>query len=235
MSKATPNQPSQEATPEITAEQVGDYLAKHPEFFDQQRELLHRLAIPHLGSSQAASLIERQVASLRTENTELTQRLSRLLANARTNDQLFNKTKRLLLRLIASDSLIQIRDRLEKLMQSEFGSSTCRLWFSDEIPAVPANASMPMTQTIAGIARFVTAEQPLCGILRAEENELLFGEAAERAGSAAVVPLRVEERLIGLLAIASEARDYYRDNIDTSVLTFIGDLTAAIIHRVSQR
>ena len=48
---------------EPDAEQVAEFLNSHPDFFDDQAELLSQLRLPH-PSGTAVSLIERQIQVL---------------------------------------------------------------------------------------------------------------------------------------------------------------------------
>src|SRR5690554_3781218 len=85
-------------------EQVMEFLARHPDFFSRHPEILESLALPH-DSGHAISLVERQVAVLRQRNVELRHRLNELIDNARANDELFDRSKRLVLNLVDSQTL----------------------------------------------------------------------------------------------------------------------------------
>lgn len=233
MTEATKSQRPEIAESTLTPEQVSDYLAGHPEFFEEHRGVLNSLSIPHTNSGQSTSLIERQVASLRNDNARLTQRLNSLIENARTNDQLFEKTKSLLLTLVAANTVIQVRDRIEAAMPEDFGSACCRLRLINDSAGLPDELLLSEQELRSKAERLLTSNQPFCGLLKEEECSLLFADQAELVGSAAVMPLRAGGRLVGVLAIANQDRDYYRDNMDTSLLTFIGDVTATIIDRLT--
>lgn len=233
MTEATKSQQPETAESNLTSEQVSHYLANHPEFFEEHRGILNSLSIPHIGSGQSTSLIERQVASLRNDNAKLTQRLNSLIENARTNDQLFDKTKSLLLALVAANTAIQVRDRIEAAMHEDFGSACCRLWLIDNSADLPGEILLSEQEIRNKAERLITPNQPFCGLLKEEECSLLFTDQAGLVGSAAVMPLRVGDHLVGVLAIANQDRNYYRDNMDTSLLTFIGDVAAAIIDRLT--
>src|SRR5690625_6836720 len=87
---------------QLTADQVSEYLQEHRDFFVHNEHLLADLSLPH-ESGPAVSLVERQVSVLRERNMDVRHRLSKLLDNARENDKLFDKTKRLVLALIEGD------------------------------------------------------------------------------------------------------------------------------------
>ena len=105
----------------IRDEQVAEYLRSNPDFFKQQPGLLADLTLPH-ESGNAISLVERQVSILRERNMDMRHRMSSLLDNARDNDRLFDKTKRLVLALLEGKSFkrrrrlaaVQLRQRFQK-------------------------------------------------------------------------------------------------------------------------
>ena len=74
------------------------YLKDHPAFFIDQDDLLAQLRIPHLRGS-SISLVERQVAVLRERNIDMRNRLTHLMDVARDNDRLFEKTRRLVMKM----------------------------------------------------------------------------------------------------------------------------------------
>ena len=96
----------------LTDTDIVQYLQDHPDFFIAKDDLLSGLRIPH-DSGQATSLIERQLAIYRERNVELRQRLTDLLENARRNDKLFGKTRRLVLALIDAKNWIDVEAALD--------------------------------------------------------------------------------------------------------------------------
>jgi len=103
----------------LTEEQVCDFLRKHSNFFYRNPDLLAEMSLPH-DSGEAVSLVERQVSLLRERNIDMRHRLSKLLDNARANDVLFDKTRRLLLTLLEGTSLTQLVDSLHFSLDRDF-------------------------------------------------------------------------------------------------------------------
>ncbi len=209
--------------------QVADYLRNNIRFFEENPELLDGLAIPHRAGG-SVSLIERQVASLREENTRLKRQLSTLIKHAHDNDTLFGKTRALSLQLMQTRNYDQLRECIETAMVDEFNATVCRLWWlganSERAPALEPGA---VSDTLT---RMVGKDEIFCGLLRKDESALLFGEQANQAASAAVLTLHHDDELIAVLAIANEDRDYYRDSMGTSMLSYIGELlTQAMVMR----
>lgn len=219
--KQTPEQP------ETTPQQVADYLISHPDFLEINSYLLTELTVKHQ-SGQSISLVERQVAALRQENQQLKQQLSTLIANAQQNDQLLEKSRRLVLKLIECNSSEDIRRQLESALMDEFTCSAAKLWLLDN-KADEKTGQLSRTTAETELARFIGKKHPYCGLLREQEKHVLFTEQADKVGSAAVLPLYSENQVIGLLAIANADKNYYRENMSTSLLSYVGQVTTQLI------
>jgi len=211
---------------EATPQQVADFLLSHPDFLEEHSYLLTELTVKHQ-SGQSISLVERQVAALRQENQQLKQQLSTLISNAQLNDQLLEKTKALILQLIASDGCSEIQSQIEFTLVNDFGSSTCKLLLVTSKEGA-GHISYPEIKT--ALSRFVEKDHAYCGLLREQEKQLLFAEQAEHVGSAAVLPLRSNGELIALLAIGNADKDYYRENMSTGLLDYIGQVTTTLLN-----
>jgi hypothetical protein len=210
-------------------EQIVHYLEQHPEFFELHSSLLNSLSIPHKAQGQTVSLIERQVASLRDENKHLKRQLDTIINNAGENEALMDKTKKLILSLITARSFDQLKLLVERSMTREFGSNCCRLW------QVVENGTDLKTQRISvldadkHLKRIVGDKHVKCGILKDQEKQWLFEEKAELIGSAATLPLFSENKLVGVLSIGNNDPDYYRNNMSTSLLSYLGSVIARVL------
>src|SRR5690606_10993642 len=157
----------------LDPEQVADYLRHHPEFFVDHQELLGDLFLPH-ESGPAVSLVERQLSILRERNIDLRNRLRKLLDNARENDKLFEKTKRLVLTLLEVQDLPDIVDALHYCFDKEFGIRyTSLLLFGSEtrIPGSQAKV-IPLVDARNHLGALLKSNRAMCGTLG--QNELNF-------------------------------------------------------------
>ncbi len=211
----------------LDAEQVADFLQENPDFFSNRPDLLCDLTIPHQ-RGQAVSLVERQVALLRERNIDLRRRLAELLENANKNNELFENTRQLVLDLMEATSLIELTTALQRSLKHDFNiefSCLCLLTGQQEaLPPLVRCASEQQAQ--AAIGNLLTAQQVVCGVLRKEELQFLFGDAAAAVGSAAVLPL-LAERHIGVLAVGSKDPLHYQSGMGTVFLNYI----AAMLNR----
>lgn len=210
---------------DATPQQVADYLLSHPDFLEINSYLLTELTVKHQ-SGHSISLIERQVSALRQENQQLKQQLSTLINNAVQNDQLLEKSKALILELVDCNSNSDIQSRIEAMLINNFTSSACKLWLLADTSHAGHLSHQEVNTTLA---RFVEKNYAYCGLLREQEKLLLFADQTEHVGSAAVLTLRDNDKLIALLAIGHADKDYYRENMSTSLLDYIGQVTAKLL------
>lgn len=208
----------------VTEAQVADYLRKHPDFFVKQPGLLADLRLPH-ESGEAVSLIERQVAVLRERNMDMRHRLSKLLDNARDNDKLFDKTKRLVLALLEGQDLATTINSLFYSFDNDFQIHYTTLLIYGDKDTLKADRARVVTLAEARpfIGNLLKANRAMCGTFSEEETTYLFGESAKEIGSVAVVPL-IHGNSFGLLAIGNRDPQYYRSSMGTLFLSYIAEV-----------
>jgi uncharacterized protein len=229
MSDAPSNTSQTTTAEEATPQQVADYLINHPNFFDTNHRLLTALNFKHQ-SGQSVSLIERQVAALRQEKKQLKQQLDTFVGNAKKNDLLLEKTKILILALVRCSDNNEIQSTIENRLLEEFASSACKLWLFTEDARTNG---LSLQQANTELTRFTQKKHAFCGLLGEQEKSLLFADQASHAGSAAVLPLHNNGTLIALLAIGNADESYYRENMSTTLLDYIGHITAELLSRES--
>lgn len=213
----------------LSAEAVVDYLRNHPDFFEEHPDLLADISLPH-ASGNAISLIERQVGILRERNADLQEKLGQLMATARDNDQLFDKTKRLVLSLLEVKTLPDIIEALYESLSSDFQVSHYNLLLLGDKHALPQSQAkvVGIEEANDRIGTLLRTNRTVCGVLRAEELQLLFGDRSEEVGSAAVIPLS-HGQTFGLLALGHTDPHYYRSSMGTLYLSYIADILNRLI------
>ncbi len=218
---------------DLQPEEVAAWLRRNPEFFQDNEQLLELLRLPD-ARGEAVSLLERQAQVLRDRNQSLRDRLRRLLDVARENEQLFAKTRELVLALIEARSTEQLLSSLVSSLKRDFGSDAVTLLVYDR--------DLDLTGEIRGNVRclaFPDLPEPLqvllrngkaiCGTLRPDEIRALFPEQADEIQSAAMVPLEHEGRQ-GLLAIGSGDVHHFRSSLDTLFISHIGEVLSRRLH-----
>ena len=217
----------------LTGDQVAAWLRDHTDFFQGRQELLEMLRLPD-PRGEAVSLLERQAQILRERNHELRDRLNGLLAVARENDQLFEKTRQLVLTLIEARSAEQLFGQLIHSLQEDFGADTVSLLVYDR--------DLDLTGELRSRVRCLAAAdlhealqlllrngKAICGVLREVELEQLFPHHAEQVKSAAMVPLEWQGRQ-GLLAIGSFDPLHFPSSLGPLFIRHIGDVLSRRMH-----
>jgi len=219
--------------PTVSAESVSAFLAANPDFFLHHTKLLHSLRLPH-DSGNAVSLIEKQVSVLRDKNVELRNRLSQLIDNARENDILFDKTRRLVLSLLEAEELGDFIDALLYSLDSDFQVQFSSLVIFDDRLQGAIGPARIYNQKDASKAfpKLWRVNKTLCGQLPREDLRELFPKNIQVIASAAVTPLNCHGSAVGLLAVANRDPEYYRSSMGTLFLGYIGEIVNRCLPRL---
>lgn len=221
---------------ELSEQAIHDYLAAHPDFFENHPALLNGLNLPH-ASGGTISLVERQVSVLRQKDLKLEKKLKELIGVARANDLLSAKIHELTLQLMATADLKSTIVALEVGMRSGFGADQAVLVIFgdpggfDDIDAgrffrvIEKNAD-----ALSPFKTFLGGSSARCGQIRDAQRDFLFQEDADEVGSAALVPLSSGTD-IGFLAIGSADADRFHPGMSIDFLTRLGGLVTSALKR----
>jgi len=216
--------------------QVIEFLRDNPAFFEDNPEALTELRVSH-PTGKAVSLIERQVELLRDQNAVLKERLLDLVQVARDNDRLNNRIHLLLMALLDADSLNRLVDTLHEHLHTEFNADAVALhlrgFADDRIRESGACVLGDDDRARALFAAPLDSGKPLCGGLRPEQLDYLFGERAQGIESAAVIPFGGSD-LGGLIAIGSREQQRFFPGMGTVFLGHLGELVGRLTARIQQ-
>lgn len=213
----------------MNADEVAAYLDAHPDFLSQHGELFTRITVPHPHGGQAITLAERQLHALRDKIGQLERKLAELIRFGEENDEIGEKVHRLSLALLESDTYVVLRDALFQSLVEDFSVPyvAMRIW---NVPlAHDEDEFLPVSEALcfqAGDLR-----HPYCGAPGNIEVLGWLGEAGPHVRSVALIPLRRDAQVFGLLVLASEDAERFYPEMGTLYLTRIGDLTAAALRR----
>ncbi len=215
-------------------QEVADYLRTHPDLFIHRPELLTGLRVPH-DCGPAVSLIEYQVRLLRGRNDALKRKLDELIAAARENDRITDRLFHLAEALLAADGLVNLMERLERVLRQEFrvDQVVVRLFdpagrLPEELHSYTIDREDPSLQ--ARFASFFATGRPLCGRLQDAQTRFLFGDKAERVGSAVLIPIGPHARY-GVVAAADRNPDRFHPGMGTVMLQHMSRLLGAALGR----
>lgn len=219
---------------ELTPETVAAWLQNNPDFFSGREDLLASLRLPH-ESGGAVSLVERQLGVLRDRNVEMRQRLNNLINVARDNDILFEKTRSLILDIVAADNLDDLVHSVQSALQNDFSAdvSALTLFAQEEAYELSRGRVVPLHEAKASINSILSSSRAVCGTLRPQEMSFLFNEDSQQIGSAAAAPL-VNGNIMGVLAVGSYDPNYYRSSMGTLFLNYVGEVLNLVLPRHMQ-
>ena len=221
--------------PDVTDRDIVDYLRKHPHFLAERPALLAEIDLPHVGGSGAISLVERQVAILRERNMDMRHRLNHLLDNARTNDVLFDKSKRLILSLLSLSDSNDLLPTFFTYLHNEFAIqySQLLLFPSNECHfTLPSNRYTQLLNKSLATEKLPTLlnnKRAICGQLKNDETTFIFRRDADFIRSTATATLTLNHQTIGLLVLGNTDPNYYSSTMNTLFLTFITDVLSQLL------
>ena len=213
----------------MNADEVAAYLDAHPDFLSEHGELFTRITVPHPHGGHAITLAERQLHALREKIGQLEGKLAELIRFGEENDEIGEKVHRLSLALLESDTYVVLRDALVQSLVEDFSVPyvAIRIW------NVPLSHDEDEFLPVSEALRFQAGDMrhPYCGTPGHIEVLGWLGEVAPHVRSVALIPLRRDAQVFGLLALASEDAERFYPEMGTLYLTRIGDLTASALRR----
>ncbi len=221
----------QAKTSDLSPAEVAAYLKNNPEFFLKFESLLGDMQLPQ-SSGSAVSLVERQVSILRQEASDAKARLDEYVESARKNNEIFDKSRNLILGMMEADNADQFFAALETSFRDDFQSSAYHLIVFSDTPHQINHFSTTVSEMAAKdyIGGLLRAKQPTLGVLRQSEQDFLFRHQSSQVRSAAVLSVR-KNRQIAMLALGSEDVNYFQPGMGTLFLGFIADALAKLLPR----
>ena len=216
----------------ITEDDIANFLANTPDFFERHAELLATVQLSSGHGSRAVSLQERQAGLLRDKIRTLESKVVEMIRYGNENvliaDKLQRCTRNLLLTAHARDLPATIVSEL--MAQFAIPQAAIKMWqvngiFSDE------GFSTGVSSDVQTFASSLTA--PYCGVNSGFEAAGWLPEPA-LVMSMAMIALRAspEKEAFGMLVMASPDAQRFQNAMGTEFLTQIGDLAGAALTRL---
>lgn len=195
----------------IDSKEVELFLLDNLDFFETRESLVSELKFKHSDSS-ASSLLERQILKLRGEQKNLMDLLSSFIETASLNEDLFNKSKNLILSILDSSSREEVVETVQKDFKESFNVNNCILEFlnNEEIDALEETTEISFHKGAIH-----------CGSFSKQKMDLLFSDSKVESMAIAVL---ISEKEIGLLKLGSYDRTRYLGDEDTTFIEYIRDV-----------
>jgi uncharacterized protein len=216
----------------ITEDDIANYLANTPGFFERHAELLGAVQLGNPHGGRAVSLQERQMDMLRDKLKGMEMAIIEMIRHGQENMAIADKLQRWTRALMLTPGAAELPDVLvqELMHQYMVPQAAVRLWGAD-----PAFDGLPFTSGVGtdmkSFASSLTA--PYCGVNSGFEVVQWVGEPA-RVVSMALIPLRhgAAADAFGLLMLASPDATRYTADMGTEFLARIGEVASAALSRL---
>ena len=215
----------------LSEDLVLDYLESNPDFFNRNEEALSRVVLQH-NSGDAASIIERQIKTLRNRNQKIDTQVSEMISLAKLNEEIFSKIRALCTSMIDIETWQQLNESLATHFLTNFKADyiLCNI---EESSSTLSLDHIKFEEIRIGES-FKTGTEPLCLQLREEEMHDLFGsihKKGQRTESVLIIPFGSRDRK-GFLSVGSKDPLRFNSNMETMFATFISSLLSRVVHRL---
>ena len=205
---------------------IVEYLSTHPDFFQRHANLLETLQVPH--GTGTASLIERQVAVLRDKSRDLEEQLNGLIRTARGNEQIVTRLQRFTLELMRAESIDNVIAGCHDILRDDFNADFVTLKLIGNKKS--SHFISAKDDSLKHFDRLLESKKPVCGRLKAEQQEFLFAKNSKKINSVALIPL-VGTKNVGLLALGSENESRFHPGMGTVFIHHLGELITSSLSR----
>ena len=208
-----------DVTQEINEEQVKNFLEKHPEFIEENHDVLLNLAISH-SSGTATSLLEKQNSLLREKITEQRESRDKLVRAADENWIFLARINELTRDLAGINSLNLFYERISQKMCNDFGADKIIMEFIEK-----ETRGMIFSRGGAAIQKlgsYFDLGRPFSGPVSEELEELYCG--SERSIKSHVIVPMVTPEWEGILLLGSKDLQRYRSDVGIEFLSHLRDI-----------
>lgn len=222
----------------ITEDDIANYLANSPDFFERHAELLASVHLTSPHGNRAVSLQERQAEMLREKIKALEHRIMDMVRHGNENMVISDRVHRWAKSLLLVQSTRALPATLVAELQSQFmvPQVALKVWDVDA-----RYAEEPFAQGVSEDARSFASSltQPYCGVVSGVEAIGWLADPST-AMSIALIPLRPGAvsgagPAFGMLVLASPDPQRFQSGYATDFLERIAELASAALSRLRPR
>ncbi len=216
----------------ITENDIANYLANTPGFFERHAELLGSIQLTSPHGQRAVSLQERQMELLREKLKGMEHKVMEMIRLGQENvaiaDRLHRFTRAIMLTTNAADLPdVLVAELMHQFMIPQAG---IRIW-----GAAPAFSALPFARAVSDDAKSFASSLalPYCGINSGFEAAR-WVEDPSAVASIALIPLRhgATTQAFGMLVLGSPDPTRYSADMGTEFLMRIGEIASVGLSRL---
>ena len=222
-------------TDPITEDDIADYLANTPDFFERHAELLAAVQLSSPHSNRAVSLQERQASQLREKIKVLEHRIMDMIRNGNENVLLSDKLLRWARTLFLAADPLALPGQIAAEIAEQFSVPQVgiKVW-----GVAPQFAQADFAHGVSDDAKLFASSltEPFCGVNTGFEAISWLPEPLA-VTSLAILPLRSglvgsAGPAFGLLVLASPDSQRFNSAMGTDFLARIAELASAALSRL---
>ena len=219
----------------ITEDDIANYLANTPDFFERHAELLAAVHLTSPHSKRAVSLQERQAEMLRDKIKMLEHRLMDMFRHGNDNTLLSDKMLRWAASLFLTPDVITMPTQIADEIRLQFAVPQVGIKVWDVAPAF-AHAGFALGVSDDAKLFASSLMEPFCGVNTGFEA-VHWLDDPQAAASLALLPLRNGPAgsvapAFGLLVLASPDAQRFNSGMGTDFLQHIAELASAALSRL---
>jgi uncharacterized protein YigA (DUF484 family) len=216
----------------ITEDDIANYLANTPAFFERHAELLGTVQLTSPHGQRAVSLQERQMEMLRDKIKGLEGKIIEMIRHGQENVAIADKLHRWTRALMLTTNPGDLPDVLVRELMFQFliPQAGIRVWgAADDFDGL--GFAKPVSADVKSLAGSLTL--PYCGINSGFEAAQWLDDTSA-AMSLAMIPLRhgATTEAFGMLVLASPDPTRYTADMGTEFLMRIGEIASAGLSRL---
>ena len=216
----------------ITEDDIANFLANTPDFFERHAELLATVQLSSGHGSRAVSLQERQAGMLRDKIRGLESRVVEMIRHGQENGAIADKMQSWMRKLLMTSAARDLPDVIAEELQAQFSipQVAIKVW-EVAAPFSDGDFGADVSDDVRSFAASLST--PFCGLNVGLEAVNWLPEPAT-VKSVALIALRSGDatQAFGLLVLASLDAERFTSGMGTDFLQQIGELASAALSRL---
>ena len=205
--------------PQIDEAQIEAWLESTPDFFARHPTLLTSIELP-VDTGPAISLHQYQVRLLREDKARLTQQLSTLLKNVKTNHKIHSD-----LLALSGDMIKLAQDGADLETSLEALNRHFSLFSVKLIDKEKQAKHFKLVKAVLGKHESICQDEPAAALL-----EALFGDDAPAVMSIAIVNVKQGKKCVAQLVLAADSKKRFQPGMGGEFLKLLAQLVSRLRH-----